>query len=688
MPDESSRLIDAGSRPFHDDAEQEMAARRMLGELGTEETGAAEVLARWQAVDRWKRKGRWRAGLLYALLFLVSAGVLGDTAVVAMRWQNLNPTWGGDSLSIDLFHNSGVVPAEEMAAKLAPDDALLLYGDLTKSTKSDRLKALWDSAPGNAAFFAVYANAYLEDHRVLPRDFLETARRIDPDNAWFTCVAAGVRGQGSFRTPARWARDGGPVISLPDWDVTDPAALKDALALLEDARSQPEMESYRTEVGRARAKLLPDGTPAEVTATSIYHRWVSPADLRALADLGRAMGARAWLCGEEEDPAAFEILEKEAGWLLSQLTGAEVDSMWGESVIEGIALDYLTCAVPAARKLGLTAAVDRLEPTRVAMQAFRDARQRGWGRDFLYLHGRTNTAMVGDPNYQWYLNAPFLTEKDVTPGRLMDHETLAWGATQCVWAVLVVAMGAAWLSRYRSPRMVRRLCGRLEELVLARDWLMILGLGVGMPVLYFLGVTRWTELGGRGMSLSSGSLRFAPDFPRLPLGLVQQIGLAWLVIYSAAAAACWRLGRRTRPFRLRTGISWSLLVPVACLAAFIPVSGWAALRQLPWPGVYAGWLGAIGVGWVVPVGLVFFTGGLRTQLRQGAVGRMLVPAYGFAALLAIGAAPIYKAAAYRWSAADTLMRRDRDHPADTIYQHKKAVESRKELRQALGYGPH
>ena len=69
-------------------------------------------------------------------------------------------------------YKSSVGPTSK---ELTADQRLLLFGDTSKSLPSERMKALWDSDPGNPAYFADYTIRFIRDHERIPPDFLATA---------------------------------------------------------------------------------------------------------------------------------------------------------------------------------------------------------------------------------------------------------------------------------------------------------------------------------------------------------------------------------------------------------------------------------------------------------------------------------------------------------------------------------
>lgn len=678
-------LIAAALHPLSGDAESRFSARMLLETLREEHADQAhDALKRWEAHDGKKRRPIWRVGL-YCVLAIVSAVILADGVNVLRNYENMISTMGS-SYFVDFFHNSPKITDEEVARNLTDDQKLLLFGDLTKSSKAERIKVLWDSEPENPAYFARYLDAYLEEFKKLPPDFLETARRIDPENAWFTYVAAGVRAEAAVKRREQSKAEKAANAPL-EWDVLDAAALSDALALLMDARDQPKCETYQSTLGREQMKMLPTDTPAEVTFALSYLYGISRNAKFRLYDLASALAAKAWLCGEENDSAAFRNLLINADGFLRKLSNAEVESLTGELINTAAAFTFVSNASPAARKLGFHDDSERLDASLEIInrrKARFSARKPDVNSDLLYRHGGNLAAMISIVPSRKLEAPPLLTMRDLEPGRLMDHETLAWTSTYFMWALLMLGMGLAAGFRFRSPILVRRLAARMECLIPARDWILILGFGIVLPIVFFLVVTRFTSWGGRGLSMEYNNLEM-PYFDDPPLGLAQHVGLALLMVFGCGTASCWCLWKRAKPFRLVKAGSASALIPTACVAAFIPVSGWSVVHSSDSAGIAAWVLAGIAASWLLVIFTKVLLGQYRTQLHYGIIARMLVPCCVFAALLSLSAAPFCKAMAYHWSGKDMLVRMDKNHPLGSEFEHRVAVQLRKELREALGY---
>ena len=680
MPDLRTRLIEAAIRPFSDNAELKLSASDLLGGLQIHDEGAEEAIKLWETLDARKRKPTWRI-VLFSVLVMVSAAVLIDGARIISRYES--PFGFGSPPFADVFYGSPRITDEQVARQLDSSQALLLFGDLSKSSPSDRMKALWNSEPGNPAYFAEYANAYFSEHEDLPPDFLRTARRIDPQNAWFTYVAAGVRAKGAVKQRPQSKTDKAAK-ETPEWDVLDAAKFHDSLALLREARGQSQCESYAIQLHRQRMKLLPLRTPAETIYAigSIYGN----GDFceTSLREVGRVIAAKAWLTGEANDSDAFRELLIDADGFLWKRAGAEVGSVLPELITTVGAFTMVHNLKPVAEKFGIDNEAGRLRAISDRVhkrERLRETRKSIVSRDLLRAHGSDLAANLIAPVYTQNLqHPPLLSLDEIKPGRLMDHEALSWTNSYFMWASLIGMTGIVAAYRFRLPVLIRRLAGRLESLMRPADWLLVLGFGIFMPIAWFATINRFTPLGGRGVSVSYG-------MSDPPLLLVQILGLAVLLILFPGIIARWRMRRRMKVFGFMSKRLALDFLAAACAAAFIPVYGSAVVNSSTAATIVAWGLAAISLLLLILISTKALLGPPTNLLRCGIIARILLPAYAFAALIVISATPLFKFAAFHWFEKDQLVRPDPDYPVASRFEHKAAVQMRKELRETLGYDP-
>ena len=223
MPDPPSRLIEAAVRPFSDNAEMKHSAIGFLENRITQDADQEAMITRWDQVDARKRKPVWQI-VLWAVVAVVSAGIAIPISMKFPGWRS-----GENRLPQDPIYGPGPADSEQLVARNSMKAknfcCLEIY---PKQTKAERKEALWRSEPDNPAYFADYAGAFVGENEKLPPDFLKTARRIDPDNAWFTYLAAGVESKDSVKGKSRKSKrvKGRMVYESPkSWEIRDQARL-------------------------------------------------------------------------------------------------------------------------------------------------------------------------------------------------------------------------------------------------------------------------------------------------------------------------------------------------------------------------------------------------------------------------------------------------------------------------------
>ncbi|MEO5917821.1 MAG: hypothetical protein ABIS50_26550 [Luteolibacter sp.] len=687
MNDPKADFIKEATRGLPENAELIAAANGLLESVVTgSEKELTNAVTRWQAMDRGWLAKLWR-WILYGLLLIVSGIIVGDA--VRMLWDYDEAISAMDgSTFVDVFHSAPKVTEEQVAAILTDAQKLLVFGDRSKSSPAEQMKALWDSDPENPSYFAEYSAVYLDKYHKLPEGFLETARRIDPDNAWFTHVAAGVRALNAVKS--REQSKAARVANAPlEWDVIDGVALDESLAILRQASSQGHCKNPRTALHREQMKLIPMETPPEVLFAIGYSYKIDSTDY-SLRVLGNALAAKAWLTGETGDVAGFHEILEDIDVFLRKCTSTPPDSMTGELVNRGNAFGLTISRAAAADKLGLMEESKRLagpllEVRRLKARVYgpkppnpnADLAVDHGGRISAFLNFGSLTRQIEEP--------PMLSAADMEPGRLMDHETLSWTGSIVAWAILVCGMGCCALFRFAGRDLTKRLARRLELLIRPGDWLAVCGLGVLLPAGWFVAINRFTPLGGRDLSMGRNEMVIPYFEESILLGLAQFITLALLILFASGLTARWRAGRRLRMLGAETRAPWPMAVAVICAAAILPASGWAVTHPSPFASIIAfATLGTSLLG-LLMAGLRCFSGQAADVIRNQVAIRMMVPACAAGALFVISLAPFFKAEAYRWSAKDELIKPNCEHMASSDFDYQMALQMRKKLRKVLGY---
>lgn len=688
-------LIEAASRPLADNAELHLAAVGFLNGLKTTDDGAEEAVSRWNALDAGKCRPVWWL-VLGAMLILISGVVFLRDSVEMLRYFQ----WGG--AAAEEFAQQPPISEERISARLDERQKLLLFGDMNQEDKDERKAALWRSEPENPAFFAEYACAYYSEHEKLPPDFLETAARIDPDNAWFTHLAAAVAGKKCVKR-----NEGKPTMvegvaffhEPPTWEILDQARMDQSLALLREARGQSQCESYSVEMLRKRQPLLPQVNLLEVldsigclsltTVFSSIQTW----------PVGEVIAAKARALGEAGDVAGFRELSKDTEAFLRGTLGMEAGILVDDLVFFSVAKSIARSFAPAAEKLGFREEAQRWKKISAELEKRSKARlSRKFIVDGKPVEPRTITGtLCGNVEsvFRMAENPPPLTDADLKPGRLIDHEILSRFFGYAIWLVLAISLGFASLYRFRVSAMVRRLAGRMTQLVRPVDWAWILGAGVLLPFVFVMAINRLTPLGGRDFGMLGTSLL-------LPAGHFLGLLVLWLIF--PAVIIRWRLAKRAGCFGF-SNPSWLSGFVVATAVAFVPWIGWMGITGSP-GGFWRNWVGelffdmepggppapafwwtfgllAVPVLWLAASAWRAVFSRPARLLHRAATSLLLMKAHAVAMLVILLAALGFKAAEQYWFERETLLRTDASTPGWTRYEYLEAVQMRKELREIL-----
>ena len=692
MDDSQERLIETAVGPFSDNAELKQSAMAFLGKRVTTDAGdAAAIVARWNEIDARKRKSFWHIGL-WGVVAVVSAGVaISDFDEISrvVEWSK----WFAKGSIFAPLPVSGV---QRVASKLSESDKLLLMGDLSKGTKDERKEALWRSDPENPAFFADYAVAFIFENEKLPPDFLETARSIDPTNAWFTYLAAAVEAKDSVKFKGRKSKRvaGETVYESPrSWEILDQTRLDRTMALLVEARNQPKCTDYSGAMLRKRIPLLPEGTFIEQLDSGACLGETSTFSSLRLLRLAQAIAARACSSGESGDVPGFQEISGDGDRFIrgicSDENGTLVDEMGRNIMVSTLAESFGS----AAETLGLEHDAARWIPIAKSMK---DANDRRGSREFIVdgravKSGTITGGIIGGgieliakrPDTQ-----PPLTDADLKPMRLVEHEILSWVLSYVLW--VVVALCVCWVAfyRFRVAVLSRRLARRMEDLLRPSDWGWILAAGVLLPFAFVMAVNRLTPLGGRSLGVQGMALL-------MPAGHFLGLLLLWLTL--PVQVLRWRLAKRAGGFGF-PGPSWTGWLAVAGAAAFVPVIGWATISnfdgswmnvddvtKLPWQFWTALALAGVSVLWVTGLISLAIFGRAGRHLYRAASALVLVRVYAVALLVIALASIGFKASERYWFKRDWMSKFDVSGPGWNAYESKVAAQMRKELRETLGY---
>jgi hypothetical protein len=668
MPDPAERFLAAATAPLGDNAELQVMARRELGECLVD--GEAEALAEAaSALEKGKPRRGWKTGL-YSVTAVVSIITLGLLAKVPGLVDAATSSGLGGALD-------GQSPEKirgRLGKGLNSEQRLLLFGDTSQADPGNQFKPLWDSAPENPAYFARFALDYIGIHDRLPPDFLETADRLDPDNAWFTMVALGVTAKDAVKRERRTPEETKQEIPAR-YSIIDQARLDEAVKLLGKAAAQPRLNSYQAELLAEQIAIVPPRTDFASQMPLLVHVAGAPTDSGPLTSAVMAVDAAAWQAADRGDATAFLQIANQWQPILRNLAEAEsptfLNGLIIRAAIAATANRYGKTTLPELEELN-----QRWKPVSERMRAEKEDRdRRGWN-DELKLKGGMFAALSLPVVTKWLQSPIPITDADLKPGRMVEHELFSRVSASVRWLVLGLMLLTAAVYRQRAGLLVRRLSARLEDLLKPIDWAWILGAGVVLPFLFYLAIYRLTPFGARDWSIAASAFL-------VPSGQVAAMG--FLMIVLPVLVARWRLGRRGAMLGWRKSHPWLGWTAVICGALSLPLFGLSFANGKGSETVMMIAAGLLGV--LVLTGLIL---GLRAVfskrpalLRRMTLSRTLIPAYALGMLLMAASMPFYHAAEKRWLAQDRLMEITPEAPALSRYEWEVAQAMRAELLEVL-----
>jgi hypothetical protein len=692
MEDIKEHLIGSAVLSFSDNAEAKLAATQLLDEwTDPDDDGARDAIARWNAVDDKPGHSWWQIGSWVALVVASMTVLLCDYQEVGryVAWRE----WIGGNMS------AMPEPGSRFTRHLTHEQALLIGG----GPKLPRAEALWRRHPDNPAYFAEYAIAHASEFQSLPPGFLETARRLDPENAWFTWFAASVEAKGALENKSVVHKESDGTERWTDtWKVLDQNRVDRASALIEEARSQPKFENFSNEMLLKRQALFPisnridlmDGIGQISTHSSAPDVHLMNA---AFLQIGRSR-----LAAEAGDVAGFRDACQNGENFLRQLAGSEAGTLLAGVIEIGYVSSFSKAFAEGAEKLGLERESTRWKKL---MEAATSRREASRANTFMVDGEIADPQLVGSTMFGNSLEValsairtpPPLTDADLKPGRMLDHEILSRFCGYLSW----VAMGFALLVvagyRFRIGPLARRLAKRVEQLLDFQDWAWVVGTGIILPLVYVMAVNRLTPLGGHQFGMVGNAML-------LPAGHFLGLIILWLVV-PLQIARC-RLAKRI-PWLGFPKASWAGWLATGTALAFIPLVGWAGITRTFPPG-WADWMRNLNVDlsfpsasdgpwrWGLAIGalalpvlwlIVCVCSALLSSRRRlfhhAITAGILVKTFPAAMILIALSTMAFKESERSWFKRDPMNCWDSAKPGWTAYEADIALQLKKEMRELL-----
>jgi hypothetical protein len=641
-------LIAAAVAPLADNAEQQLAATALLEEkFDADHPGIPASLARFREIPATGRTRSWIIALhVLAALALIPSLL----SIQALREST-------SSLGFLNTMGSRSTPSPGLPKTLTAEQRLLIGDPKLPELRQKELLHLSD--PDRADFYSEYAGKFNSENGILPRGYLETAARIDPQNSFFLYNTAGKVGgisvakvKPATKAPERLIR-GKRLPAIPaetEWTVSDEVLFEKTMGLISEAGKLSRYETYESSLAAQRLPLFDQDhfLPRIRTIAYFAGQTSQVISIRYVADL---ISARAYFLSQKGDTEAFLALHRDYEAFLRHLGNCPDSSLVSELVFAACASLATNNMYFGAERLGLTDLAAKLKERKDAFQADRDAKvfRESAFAEQVEREGTILTNLTGPSLDIQVANPPAPDPNALTAARLAEHDYASAVFSSLLAAVAAVFSFWIFLLSRTAPRPLRILAKRFSLLLGFRDWAWILGLGVIIPAALVLTLTRLTPLGGRETGISFHSFLFP---------LVHFELMLLLILTVPPLVLRWRLSGKIAPFGLATGFPplWLVIPAFGTLAVLL---AYPVLEALPKSGFALAALGCFPALWVMSLlwfGVLALIGRRSARLRIATCFHVLAPALSLAIILFCALGPLLWSSGERWTSRDNFHR--------------------------------
>lgn len=677
-------LIEAITRPLADNAEMKLSAIQILEEsFDPDHPSVPELIEQLGKQDE-KVAGWLRKSVLWVIAVIALGFTLYAEKPLIKSIIDLQNLMGYSA------PNAPVFPSH------LTDQEKLLLGDPNLDILKQK-QLLLESDPDNPAYYAEYSQEYESRYDRLPDDFLETAARIDPENSFFLYWAAGKTSKEAVEqnpkissggsAPAPRMVDGVRLKPLPieaEYTILDQAAYDDALNLIERASKLSNFNTYSIDMMKARVRIIPQPQTFIEHVAAVAYQFSAPSNgIFHFVNSSRVLNARAEELSKKGEKEAFLDLSNQRQVFLKSFASPENHSLVEMLVYQVMASSTATNFHEAAKRLGLSELEETYRKQNDAFIAERDRRdldrkktttiETSVEKNAGFLH-RMSILMVGDQA----AIPPVLTDSDLKPMRMAEHELVGRAGVIAVGLSLLLGAIVVFLFRFLATGSIRLTAKRFAGLLKFSDWLWIASLGVIVPILAFLYLSRVSPVSGRDYGVSY----FLFLYPSIHLTV-----LLLNLLLIPAVITRWRLKRRAAAFRFGSWLDW-LSLPVIVVMLVYSIAAYPAVVKFSLNTPMQIALAAPVMGWLAFVffhALRILLGSAGSRIIQSATATAVLPAYALAAITLCCLVPIYKAGEKHWVPQDTLIIIDPDAPDLGAYEFRVAAQKRKETNAILGY---
>ncbi|RYD44950.1 MAG: hypothetical protein EOP85_09170, partial [Verrucomicrobiaceae bacterium] len=216
-----------------------------------------------------------------------------------------------------------------------------------------------------------------------------------------------------------------------------------------------------------------------------------PTFLIRMLECHTVISFQAWKATEEGDHAAFRASMADAEHLTMNMVRNPTGTLFEGVILRGFVAATADRLSKSGAELGMA---DEVEKWTRALERQKAIREAGNSKT-LTLEDRSGnpSLMVGslfgvseDISYKILEKPLKLTDSDVEPGRMLDHEILSRFCSYFLWIVMAASVAVLAAYRFRVTRLGWFLAGRAESLLDGRDRGWIIGAGVVLPFAWVL----------------------------------------------------------------------------------------------------------------------------------------------------------------------------------------------------------
>lgn len=634
--DLATRTLDA-SPDLREEARAEVLGRLAHGRGGIEDATARLESKRPRA---WWKSGGW--GMVALVALAVWAALLARQGVSETRQLH----------GVILF-GVGLDYEDRLRESLDPAVRDFVYAGIGSDAEVvANLQRQWELHPDELGIYEELAHRSLALRQELPPGFAETWRRMDPGNGlWYYLEAVGKNEE--------WKRSGPPAGETHSREV---------IHLLRQSAAAPRFTSYLPELRNRRLSHFPPaGTLAVETEQFLFTisaLW-APA-VRYEREAVLVYGKAAQQAVAEKDAVELAVLIASWERFIGRLAASRTTML--EFIVPASGWNETgKILLQASRDLGLREQELRLDELGLEFAAYQSA----WRGTAVDPRPMSSLARV-----LYVRSLEPLDPLLFAPGLHAEYALVDRMTGLAMTMVVLVFLTGVLIESIRRGRRVNGLADGLGTLFRTSDFLWVAGLGIVLPVAWYLGITRGTPLGLRDIGFS----HYKPQPALIQAGAALVFALLMTVRVVRG-----RLAARAGYLALVPARPWVGWTMAGIAAAVIPLAG--GVRWLS--GNEERYLQAVAATGGLPLlWLLWEAGSVAFASRDQALGgvllcRRMMPPLALLAALPLACWTPLLSAERHWHARDPISRANREHGGMSIGEARATQEMRARILVAF-----